>query len=353
MNSYFIKAKKVVSKLSEMALARSINKQDNYWHSKFIKRQRYLEIFMDVNNVCNLACIMCSRDSKHKVINMTPEEFNFIGEKCFRYAEKLQISCAWEMSISKYSSEILRILPSFEIPKTSVYTNGNVMKSELINAIFESGLTEIVFSIGESDAQTYSKIRKKGNHEKVLGNIRAIARRKSQKQLKNPYVGANLTCMKSNIEELPSFVRMASDVGIEFIRGRHLILLEGLDMKKESLIDTISKTNDIINESKEIAKKYNISFHVPLLDKEVRNYVPCNKPWTNLYISSNGDLSICPRISQFELLGNLLTDDFEEIYYQGKAIKDLRKSFIDQNYNKLCRICIKGLVEREEISQKF
>ena len=203
------------------------------------------------------------------------------------------------------------------------------MKEEFINSIFESGLTELVFSIEEANAQTYSKIRQGGNYERVLNNIQEIARRKIQKQSNIPRIGANLTCMKSNIEELPDFVRIASKVGIEFIRGRHLILLEGLGMKKESLIDSLDKTNDIIKKAHEIAKKENIAFYVPLLSKEVRKDF-CYRPWTQLYISSNGDLTVCPRISQYEILGNLLKDDFEEIYYKSKAIEDLRKNFVDR-----------------------
>lgn len=352
MHYYFVEKKKIVAMLFEKTLARLIKRQNIYGYSKFINKERYLDVYMDINNVCNLKCTMCSRDSRHKAINMTPEEFEVIGRKCFRYVKKLQISCAWEISISKYAGEILRLLPTFEIPHTSIYTNGNVMKEDFVNSIFESGLTEIIFSIGEANEQTYRKIRYGGNYEMVLNNIQEIARRKIYKQVNIPNIGVNLTCMKSNIEELPDFVRIASKVGIEFIRGRHLILIEGLEMEKESLMDIIDKANDIIKEAHEIAKEENVAFYVPLLSKQISK-VTCYKPWADLYIASNGDLTICPRISQYEILGNLLRDDFEEVYYKNEPIKDLRKDFVDENYNEVCRLCIDGLVERKEISQKF
>lgn len=353
MNYSLGKTLRIADKLSGHILSKLKRKRDINSYSMFKKGKRYLKVFMDVNNVCNLNCIMCSRDSKHKAVDMTPEEFKTIGEKCFRYVEKLQISCAWEISISKYSSEILQLLPAFKIPQTSVYTNGNVMNADFMEAVFESGLTEIVFSIGEANARTYSKIRRGGSHSKVLENISILARGKEQRRSKTPSVGANLTCMKSNIHELPDFVKIASDVGVEFIRGRHLILLEGLDMKKESLVDSIEQTNDIIKESREIAKKANMGFYIPLLDKGNQETAFCSKPWNHLYITSNGDLSVCPRISKFVTLGNLLNDDFEKIYYNNNIIENLRSNFIDKNYNEVCRICTKGLVETQEIEQNF
>ncbi len=106
MTTCFAKTKRTIDKLSDNIISKLKKRQAIDSYSKFKKGKRYLKVFMDVNNVCNLDCIMCDRDSGHEVVNMTPEEFKIIGEKCFRYVKKLQISCAWELSISKYYNEI-------------------------------------------------------------------------------------------------------------------------------------------------------------------------------------------------------------------------------------------------------
>jgi len=50
----------------------------------------------------------------------------------------------------------------------------------------------------------------------------------------------------------------------------------------------------------------------------------CISAWTQFYISSNGEVSVCPRIHVYENLGNIIEQSFEDIL-EGKKLKALKK----------------------------
>ncbi len=328
--------------------------KSNYGHLDYTRGERYLTVFMDINNTCNLKCIMCSRGSvPDRVRNLTPGEFERIGDQCFYNAKTLQVCCAWELSISKYAPDILRLLPKYDIPHTSIITNGNFLSDELLESFFESSLNEVTVSIGEATKETYEKIRVKGNFERTIGNIKRLVDRKKTLGSERPRVTVNLTIMRSNIDELIDFVDLAADIGIEFIRGRHMMFLEECPVEGEILVNDVERTNEIIRCARKAAKAKNIPFDIPHLDTTPKVDYSCYRPWTTLYISSDGSLSVCPRIKVYEHLGNLLEMSFEELYYFSEPIKKLRRAFIAGRHNVVCRWCMSGVKEREQASQKF
>jgi len=322
----------------------------------FTSDSRFLhQIFIDVNNSCNLDCIMCSRDNtREPAKNMTADEFRVIADKCFRNTMNLQISCAWEASLSQHTPEILCLLPEYDIPNTSLLTNGNYMTDDLVQAIFRSGLNKLLFSLEETDPALYSKIRVKGDFHKVIKNIEKINAYKKQTGSKLPQLGINMTIMKSNIHEMPRFVEFASGLGIEIITGRHLILLEDCKTEKESLYEDIDRTNEIIQEAAAAAQKNKIIFSVPPISSDIEKRSLCARPWDTLYILSNGDVSCCPRISRVKNFGNVMTGSFEDVFYTNSIIDSLRISFINGCVdNAICKWCADGLEQRQTINQYF
>ncbi len=295
---------------------------------------RDLTILLDINNICNLDCIMCSRGSvPEKTRNMTPEEFERIGDQCLYRARDLQVCCSWELSISKHAPAILRLLPKYQVPHTSVITNGNFLSDELLESFFEAEIDEVTISIGEATRETYERIRIGGDFEKTLQNITRLVERKRASGSERPILTANLTIMRSNIDELVDFVDLVADIGMECVRGRHMMLFEECPVEGEILVNDVERTNETIRRARRAAEAKNIICDIPHLDAEPRKDYSCFRPWTTLYISSDGSLSVCPRIKEFENLGNLLEKDFEELYYSSEPIRKLREDFTAGRHN--------------------
>jgi len=307
-------------------------------------------VLLDTTNGCNLRCSFCSRDNGNIELMSTADVSVLLGKLDGKVAS-LQLSCAWEYSIAKNAVEIIRLIGRYNISHTSIYTNGNIFTDNIAEALVDARFSDFVFSIGEVRKETYEKLRKGGRFEKVIENIRRLYQIKKARNSRFPRICANLTLVNSNIDELVDFVDMAHDLGVEKITGRHLILINGLDMSGEVIIDK-THANRIIAVAEQKANLYGIEFHVPRFEK---NPEPksCRSPWQQLYISSNGDVSVCPRIHMYAKIGNLLTGTFHDIT-RGKEMKDLKRQFKESNFsNPVCGVCMENRETECAIDQGF
>ena len=311
---------------------------------------RTFHVLIDTNNCCNLSCSFCTRENG-EIIRMSSDEFSSVLNKIHKKTLSLQLSCAWEYSFAKNAPELIRILGEYKIPKTTVYSNGNILSSDLIDALISSKINNYVVSIGEAKKDTYEKLRKGGNFERVIKNIKNLKSAKINQNSKLPKICANLTVTETNIKELLDFVSLAKEIGIEEIRGRHLILNKKLNIDQEVIKD-IDKANKIISDARIKAKSFGIGFDVPIYQME-HNKKDCVAPWQQLYISSNGNVSVCPRIHMYENIGNILNSNLRKIE-RGEKLYQFRNKFEIQNYNNpVCQICNENKESEIPIDQGF
>lgn len=315
-----------------------------------LSNEKIYSVLLDTTNTCNLKCTFCTRDND-KIICMSVEELEVILGKLKGRIRALQLSCAWEYSIDKNASEIVKTIGKYNIPSTTIYTNGNILTDKIANELICSQIDAFVISIGETKKETYEKLRKGGKFERVVSNINKLRKLKKEQSSSLPRICANLTLVNSNIRELLDFISFAHGLGIEEIRGRHLILNEGLDMEKEKLIDKAS-VNRIIDEAEKKSLSYGMVFSVPKYENNLKKK-ECRAPWNQLYISSNGDVSVCPRIHKYEKVGNLLEDSIDYIN-NGKEITELKEQFEKNKFkNPVCSICMDNLETEIAIDQGF
>ena len=304
---------------------------------------------LDTTNGCNLRCSFCTRSS-NRVLRMTTEKFETIISKICRHAVSLQLSCAWEYSIANNAGEIIRALGTYKIPATTIYTNGNIVTEDIAEAVIDARLNDFVVSIGEAKKDTYERLRRGGNFDKVISNIRELTRLKKKLNSRLPHICTNLTVVNSNIGELLEFVDLARSIGVERIIGRHLILNEGLDMENEIIKDQ-SRANEILDAAEKKAVHYGMTFSIPRYG--VLTPKQCRAPWQQLYISSSGDVSVCPRIHMYEKIGNLLTDSFDSIV-KSDEMNTLKNQFNNLGFrNPVCGICMENRETEHPINQGF
>lgn len=309
-----------------------------------------ISVFLDTTNGCNLRCTFCTRNNS-KAVQMTTAEADSILGKLDRHVSSLQLSCAWEYSIAQNAAEIIRLIGSYKIPQTSIYTNGNILTDDIAEALIAVRFNNFVFSIGEVRKETYERLRKGGRFERVIENIKRLNRLKNERNSKYPRICANLTLVRSNMDELVDFVDLAHDLGVEEITGRHLILNKGLDMSDEVIQDK-AHANRIIDEAAQKADGYGIKFFVPKYEHDPQPK-SCRAPCQQLYISSNGDVSVCPRIHQYSKIGNLLTGTLGDIT-RGKEMAGLKRQFKESNFaNPVCAVCMENRETESAIDQGF
>jgi len=313
------------------------------------KTEKY-SILIDVTNGCNLSCAFCTREND-KIVRMKTEELDLILGKIHTHIRAMQLSCAWEYSIAKNAPEIIRTIGKHKIPSTCIYTNGNILTDDIAEALVDARLNDFVVSIGEAKKETYEKLRRGGKYERVLANIRKLDSLKKERKSLLPRLCSNLTIVNSNVDELIDFVALAHSLGIERIIGRHLILNKGLDMDNEKVRDKV-RVNSILDIAEKKAADYGISFSIPKYEDKQKPK-DCRAPWSQLYVSSNGDVSVCPRIHLYAKIGNLFVDSFKSII-NGSAMANLRNQFDERNFsNPVCGVCIDNLENEIAIDQGY
>ena len=307
-------------------------------------------ILIDTTDGCNLRCAFCSRNNK-AITMMSTSDFENVLDKIGSDISSLQLCCAWEYSIAPNVHEIVASLGRRHIRNTTIYTNGQILPKTLAKTIIDANISTLVFSLGEAQKTTYERLRKGGNFDKLLKNIRTMADIKSYLGVDHPKLCANLTVTKSNIEELPDFISLAHYLGLSEVRGRHLILNEGLEMDNE-IIDDFEYANSILVRANKIADSCSIAFDVPRYQSD-RPHKECRAPWHQLYISSNGDVSVCPRIHKYEVIGNLINQDLNSVLNSVAAHK-IRQQMTDGTFsNPVCEICLQNKETVEYINQGF
>ena len=121
--------------------------------------------------------------------------------------------------------------------------------------LIDGGLNNITFSVDGATKTTYEKNRLGANFESVIGNIAAAVEYGKSTRRKDLWFAANFIIMEDNVQEVPAFVRLAAELGIDtvgFYRGR--------EYPSEQLmpIDE-SELNPAINEATVLAKELGLS----------------------------------------------------------------------------------------------
>src|SRR5215469_7070194 len=149
---------------------------------------RYMVIRMDTINLCNLRCKMCyySSDYNRKKEQMDLSQFQRIAEQVFAKTRFLYLSCATEPTMNKEFASFVRVAGEYKVPFTSFCTNGQLLREDVIQACIDAKISEVIFSIDGSSAETYEYIRAGGKWGRLLEKLDLLASMKRRAGVKNP-----------------------------------------------------------------------------------------------------------------------------------------------------------------------
>lgn len=80
--------------------------------------------------------------------------------------------------MSPHFVEILRLASGYKVANVNFFTNGLLLNDKHIDAIIQYGVTQLCISIDGATPATYNSIRRDGDFEHLISNVkRFIARR--------------------------------------------------------------------------------------------------------------------------------------------------------------------------------
>lgn len=333
---------------------------------------RPLDVEMDVTNACNLRCVMCYFCDPHihnrprKDISL--EQFQSIAEEIFPFTRSLSLSFSTEALMHRRFCDLIDIAAASKVPKLFMNTNGTLISERISEHLVRTGFSVVSISLDAATKETYERIRIGARFEQVMSNIETLNRIKKDQGSFLPRLVFSFVLMRSNIHELPAFIRLVHRLKGEQIHLMHMVPYKRLDMDGESLFLEKERNNRMLSEARSTARECGIQLCDPgdfplesappppggksvvskdnaainrfdlnlTHEDEARNCCPF--PWHFIGITPYGEIQPCGWWYSGEFMGNIYEQSFEKIW-KGSRFMELRNNLLNGRLSQDCRTC--------------
>jgi MoaA/NifB/PqqE/SkfB family radical SAM enzyme len=213
------------------------------------------------------------------------------------------------------------------------------------------GLHELWVSVDGTDAATFEKIRGSKLFDRVLHNIRTLTRLRKELGSQRPRVALNFVAQRSNIEQLPRFVRMAKELGADAVNVGFLQVYSR-ELLAESLYFYQELSDACMAEAQRAAQEVRIELYIPGFFHERGDAatvsrsadvapsaepIKCVEPYGFVLVHADGSLGPC--CVNDSRLGSLSTHDFVALW-NGELYADFRRRVSTPEQDFDCEHCM-------------
>jgi len=312
--------------------------------------ERFLDIFMDQNNKCNLKCRMCGF-SDPRVKDIHPYDMPFwlyekIAEETFPSAKYLALSCLTEPLMTHDILDRIQLAKKYQIPFTEMITNGTLLKEKIISGLLNSSLTRLGISLDGAKSETYESIRTGARFKSVIDNIRRFVEMRAQKGSEFPKLRLLHVLSERNMDEFVDFLDLAASLKVDAIDVRTITSIGNAELQSSheasfwkkigeyrSMLTHWAEKTDIEDTS---ALRYQAE-EILLLDHSGEK-LTCQRPWNTLAIHASGNVHPCMSWTR-KPMGNLAHESFEHIW-NGERLKAIREEFAVEKPGVDCQHCV-------------
>jgi pyrroloquinoline quinone biosynthesis protein E len=303
----------------------------------------FLPVSIDIepNNNCNFKCSHCqvTHWDKQKT-HLDESSFNRIINQ-FPHLARVKLQGMGEPLLNKH---FIPMLKSGETRGISMCFNSNasVCNQKVAEHLALLSNTTITFSIDGATAETFEKIRPGSKFEQIKKNIGYLSQVRGNR--KQPLLSAWTVLTYENIHELPQIVKLASDLGVDYITLQPFLSNWGKEEMKEYTDPVRIRLNSenltaALTEAEKVASDNPINLNINHVDFYSKSK-KCPWAWESTYIASNGDVVPCCVIADSDTvkMGNVFEQDFAEIW-NSQEYQDFRERIKTHNLPKYCKNC--------------
>jgi MoaA/NifB/PqqE/SkfB family radical SAM enzyme len=308
-------------------------------------RERFLELYLDVTNQCNLRCVMCksANVAGPPTQELSKETFEHIAAALFPNTADAVLSCVHEPLMVKNFFHFVGRAAAFEVPQITITTNGQLMHAKTCRKIVESGITDLHVSVDGASTEVYESIRLGGKMSTLLENLAAFAEVRGTAAL--PRLQIQAVIMPRNYADISRFV----DVFARFRPRRLVFVHQNLQPPEERLRPLVERELD---EALRRCVEENIIFEeLPAFFHSTRNVLDafgvsdsaeattgpgCTDPLRFMRIQPDGSVFFCSGASI--PAGNLNRQDIADIW-NGSEYQRMRQAWQAGTPPSGCRSC--------------
>ena len=316
-------------------------------------------LYLETTNRCNLLCTTCPRtyEELEPPADMSWQLFTSIVDQ----VPNLQRAVLHGVGEPMLVKNLPRMVRYLKDRGTYVLfnTNGTVLNERNGRALIEAELDELRVSFDASNPKSYLAIRGKNYFHRILKNVRAFRDLQEREGHTKPRVSAWLTGLRETIDELPEFVRVATETGVKEVYLQRLVFFSdgaiGKARPDQALYERLTREEAIhIDRATATARTLGIRFSAsgaasePGLslkrDGSGSPWSHCRRPWTVMYITANGRALPCciapfsQRGYENYTLGDATQQTLREIW-AGQPYREFRAALLSDKPPTACANC--------------
>ena len=319
------------------------------WHGPHPTSERFLNVFMDQNNKCNLRCQMCGfsdpRVASVAKYDMPRWLYDRIAAEVFPRANYVCLSLLTEPFMTGDFADRLSAVSEARIPFSELITNGTLLSEPDCHKIVDAGISRVIVSIDGGTKAVFENIRVGARFETVLRNFEMLRSVRESRRAERPLLRINHVLSELNIDHFAGFLFLVRELRPEEIAVRTISRMSNAVLQESTDDRFWSRVRSIRAELRHFCATTGIrdsaylrARHTPIdLIDDSGNKLLCPKPWDTIAIHPNGDTYPCMAWSR-EPVGSLATQSFDEIW-NGPALSSLRQEFTETQAGVDCLNC--------------
>jgi len=275
---------------------------------------------IDPVTACNLRCPFCPTGGGYTGLArdvLTPELFErIIGHLRAELLDEVVLYNWGEPFLNQHIFDYIRFFSS-QGTRTEISTNFSAADYDerFLEKIVNSGLTRLLVSVDGASQQTYEKYRVRGNHQRVVANMRRLAEVKRTLDSALPQVSYKMLLNRFNQHEVDQAREIAASCDAEFVLNERFWCPD--ELRDEWIATSVL-------ESHQAAIPQGFSSEP---EETISTF--CRQLWDSVIVNANGGVFPCCLLFHNEdMVGNLAEQDIDEIR-NGERLVYLRRWVTD------------------------
>lgn len=199
--------------------------------------------------------------------------------------------------------------------RTGFTTNGVALHAEKIERTFEEKVDIISISLAGASESRHGSLRRGSPWRLILSNLERLVKVRTSRGLKSPWIELHFLMMRSNICELPEFVRLAADIGVDEVVATNLTATPSHILDKMRVFDWYPEDAHLeaLEETRCTAERLGVKLRTYPLKMNADVISCAAQPETIVYITSRGEIAPC-------------------VYLGMNVVGDIRRTFLGETY---------------------
>jgi radical SAM protein with 4Fe4S-binding SPASM domain len=307
------------------------------WRRTADEAGRFLNVFIEQNNTCNLKCTMCGfsdpRAAAVPRFHMPTAMFETIAAQLFPMTTYLHMSLMTEPFMTADFPDRLLLAKEYGVPFTRVVTNGTLLTARSIEKIVDSQIQSLTFSIDGGTRELYEEIRVGSRLDQVLEKIALFRELRDRRGSMLPKLQVNHVLMERNVERVEEFLALLDVIRPEQVDVRTIqpmAFTTGNESRDPAFFEKVRRVRPLFLDYFARRGIEDCGFirdqaGAIELTRQSGARMTCRRPWDTLAIHANGDVHPCMSWTRAPV-GNLARQSFEDVWC-GEEMATLRAEF--------------------------